>query len=246
MRLDNRVAVVTGGGSGIGAATARRFASEGAAVIVTDLNEETGARVIGEIRASGGRAEFLPLNTADDDAVRRVLREVATRHGRLDIMFCNAGIGGGGFEDPRDRWREVIAVNLSGVYSGCRYAMEIMSEGDGGSIVNTASMAGLVGGYGDAYSAAKAGVIGLTRQMALEGAPKGIRVNCICPGYIKTEMTRPAWEDEQLTERILRNVPVRRWAEPDEIAAAVAFLASADASYITGHALVIDGGYTAR
>jgi len=246
MRLDKRVAIVTGGGSGIGAATARRFAAEGAAVVVTDLNAETGGRVASAMRGSSGQAEFLPLNTSDDAGMRDLVRDVTARHGRLDIMFNNAGIGGGGFADRRDRWREVIAVNLSGVYSGCCYAMEAMSGGEGGSIVNTASMAGLVGGYGDAYSAAKAGVIGLTRQLALEGAPKGIRVNCVCPGYIKTGMTRSAWEDQQLSERILRNVPIRRWAEPEEIAAAVAFLASDDASYITGHALVIDGGYTAR
>lgn len=246
MKLVDRIAIVTGGGSGIGAATARRFAVEGAIVVVADIKTDSGEATAGEIVAAGGRAEFLPLDTADDAAVQRLIQEVAFRHGRLDIIFNNAGIGGGGFDDARERWREVIAVNLSGVYSGCRYALEVMREQGRGAIVNTASIAGLVGGYGDAYSAAKAGVIGLTRQLALEGAPRGVRVNCVCPGYIKTEMTRVAWRDEQVSERITRRIPAGRWAEPEEIAAAVAFLASDDASYVTGHALVVDGGFTVQ
>lgn len=246
MRLANLVAIVTGGGSGIGRATAERFAAEGARVVVTDINAETGTACAAGIGDSGGQAEFRALNTADDQAVRLLIADVAARYGHLDIVFNNAGIGGRGYRDKRERWRDVIAINLSGVYSGCRYALETMSQQGRGSIINTASTAGLVGGYGDAYSASKAGVIGLTRQMALEGARAGIRVNCVCPGYVQTELTRRAFEDPQLDARILPSIPLGRWAQPQEIAAVVAFLASDDASYITGHALVVDGGYTAR
>jgi NAD(P)-dependent dehydrogenase (short-subunit alcohol dehydrogenase family) len=245
MRLEGKVALITGGGSGIGRATALLFATEGARVMIADLNEETARRAVNEIEDKGGQAAFVRADTSSEDDIQAAIKATVNTFGRLDIMFNNAGIGGRDLEG-REQWDRVIAVNLSGVYYGCKYAAEEMLRTGGGSIINTASIAGLTGGYSAPYTAAKHGVVGLTREFALQYANQNIRVNCVCPGPIRTEMTRPMWEDEERRQDWPNRVPMGRWGEPEEIARAVLFLASEDASYVTGTHIIVDGGYTAR
>jgi NAD(P)-dependent dehydrogenase (short-subunit alcohol dehydrogenase family) len=243
--FEGRNVLITGAGSGIGRATAELFAREGAAVTIAERDEPAGAEVAEAIRAAGGTAESLVVDVADEEQVAGAVKHVATLRGRLDVMVNNAGIGGSR-EDPF-LWDPVINVNLNGVWYGCKHALQQMrSQGGGGAIVSIASIAGLTGGWGSAYTSSKHAVIGLTRNLALEAAPDGIRVNCVCPGYVRTAMTRLGWEDPEIMAMITPTVPLARMAEPREIAEAVAWLASDRASYVTGSALVVDGGFTAR
>ena len=242
MWLEGRHALVTGGGSGIGRATAMRLVREGATVTIAERNAETGAQVAAAIEDMGGSAEFVQVDVAQEQEVVEAIQSVVKRHGRLDVMVNNAGIGAGA-----EGWDTTISVNLSGVLYGCTHAIAQMREqGDGGAIVSVASIAGLVGGFGTAYVASKHGVIGLTRDLALATAADGIRINCVCPGYIRTALTQAMWEREQSDAHIADMVPAKRWGEPEEIANAVVWLASPEASYVTGTALVVDGGFTAR
>lgn len=238
MKLQGKAALVTGAGSGIGRAIAVLFASEGARVMVSDVRDDTGQETVQQIRASGGTARLLSADVSQEEQVQAAVRATIEAFGRLDIMVNNAGIAG-------PDWDRVIGVNLSGVYYGCKYAVEAMANG-GGVIVNIASIAGLVGGFGQTYVAAKHGVVGLTRQFALENAQNSIRVNCVCPGWILTGLTQTAWENEALRSDVMTRIPMRRWGQPEEVAKAALFLASDDSTYITGAHLVIDGGYTAR
>jgi NAD(P)-dependent dehydrogenase (short-subunit alcohol dehydrogenase family) len=246
MRLEGKVALITGGGSGIGRATALTFAAEGAKVMIADVNEETARRVVNEIEDKGEQAAFVRADTSSEADVQAAIQAAVSAFGRLDIMYNNAGIGGRDPDNGQERWDRTIAVNLSGVYYGCKYAAEEMLKTGGGSIINTASIAGLGGGYGPSYTAAKHGVVGLTREFALLHAANNIRVNCVCPGPIRTELTRATWEDEERRQEWPSRVPMGRWGEAEEIARAVLFLASDDASYITGTPLIVDGGFMAR
>jgi NAD(P)-dependent dehydrogenase (short-subunit alcohol dehydrogenase family) len=253
-KLENRVALITGAGSGIGRESALRMAEEGAAVMCADLNAEGAETTAGIIQNRGGSAGVLELDVSDEAQVKAALTTTERELGGLNVIFNNAGIGGGGFS-----WDQTIAVNLTGVYHGLFHGAPFLAERGGGVIINTASIAGLVGLAGPpsteelqlqpgagAYVAAKHGVSGLTKQYAITFGPLGVRVNAIAPGYIVTPMTEPAREMEGAVEYLESLHPVGRLGQPEEIAAAAAFLASDDASFITGVVLPVDGGYTAR
>ena len=233
-RLSGKVAIVTGAASGIGRASAALFVAEGAAVIAADVAAGDGI-----VAADAGREEDV-----------RGLVELAVReHGRLDVFFANAGISGGLasiFEQTAEDWHEILRVNLIGPFLAIRHAAPAMKEQGGGSIVCTASVAGLRSGAGGpAYSASKAGVISLVQTAAQQLSGSNVRVNAICPGLIETGMTQPIYErarERGKEDRLGRINPLRRGGQPSEIAAAALFLASDESSYVNGHALVVDGG----
>lgn len=252
-RFSGKVVVITGGGSGIGAATARAFALEGAKVIVADLNENAGQEVVNQILSQGGSATFIQTDVAQEDSVANLFAKAEEIKGKIDIVHANAGIyrTNSVADLPLEEWNLVIGVNLTGVMLTGKYAVRSMLETGGGTIINTASIAGLVGiAESPAYNAAKGGVVLLTRNMALDYAKQGIRVNAICPGYVETPLIQnhiqsfPEAEGKAMYEGLFALHPMGRLATPAEIAKAVLFLASDDASFITGHTLTIDGGYT--
>ena len=242
--------LITGAGSGIGKAMAVTFAREGAKVMASDINEESARAVAAQIEDAGGEARPLRLDTSSKQDVESAIGAVVDGWGRLDILVNNAGIGGLQYS-----WEQVVAVNQTGVFYGCQHAMrQMQTQGGGGAIVNLSSVLGLVGvfipalpdGFDYAYVAAKHAVIGLTKQFGLDGAPHGIRVNAICPGWIDTPMVAPLKAAEPMMEMLLRNTPMGRLGRPEEIAKAALFLASDDSSFMTGAHLVVDGGWTAR
>ncbi|HJU28632.1 MAG TPA: SDR family NAD(P)-dependent oxidoreductase [Candidatus Binataceae bacterium] len=249
-RLDNKVAVATADGSGIGAATARRFAKEGAAVVVADLSGTRAEKVASEINAGGGRAKWIKMDASDQEGVQATIRLALNSFGRLDIMFNNAGMAEVAPLDEitLESWNRVLAVTLTSAFLGIKYCVPVMRQQGGGAIVNTASISGTRGDYGMAsYNAAKAGVINLTRAAALENARHKIRVNCVCPGAINTRAPELMGRERADEFRRVQGAahPLGRMGEADEIASAVAFLASDEASFITGEAVVVDGGLTA-
>ena len=247
MRFQGRVAVVTGGASGIGAATARLFHREGASVMIADLNDEAGVELAAEL--GGGRAIYRHVDVSVEAEVQALMAETVSAFGRLDILFNNAGIGS--FADipdlPAEDWKRVIAIDLDSVFYGCKAAIPFMRAQGGGAIVNTASASGMAGDYGfAAYNAAKGGVINLTRAAAIDHAREGIRINAVCPGPVATPILGPAMQIPGVQETWNECVPLGRFAQPEEIAEAVAFLASDAASNIIGVALPVDGGLTAH
>lgn len=250
-RLDGKVAVITGAASGIGAATAERFCREGAAVVVADLNAAGGEAVVEACRAAGGRAAFARVDVCEEEQVRAAMARAETDFGRLDIVFNNAGLGGavGAIETLSvEDWDRTLAVLLRGVFLGIKHAVPRLRAAGGGSIISTASVAGLRGGAGPhPYSAAKAGVINLTRSVALELAKDHIRVNCICPGGIHTPLLSNRFPGgaEGLTPLLAMLQPIPRAGYPEDIAAMATFLASDESSFVTGTAMVVDGGFTA-
>ncbi|HUJ07766.1 MAG TPA: 3-oxoacyl-ACP reductase [Streptosporangiaceae bacterium] len=243
-RLQDRVAVVTGAGSGIGLASARRMASEGARIVAVDIDEAAGRAAAQE---TGGR--FMPADVASEDDVRRLFDEVAAEFGRIDIAFNNAGISPPDDDSILttgiDAWRRVQEVNLTSVYLCCKYVLPHMQRQGKGSIINTASFVAVLGAATSqiSYTASKGGVLALSRELGVQFAREGIRVNALCPGPVNTQLLRELFaKDPERAARRLVHVPVGRFAEPEEIAAAVAFLASDDASFITASQFLVDGG----
>ncbi|MEZ5337247.1 MAG: 3-oxoacyl-ACP reductase FabG [bacterium] len=241
--LNGLVALVTGGGTGIGAASARRLAAAGAEVVVNYLDSADAAgELVDAISASGGRARTLQFDVSDSAAVNAGFAELKQLCGRLDILVNNAGarLDGLALLMKDEQWRSALAVNLDGVFYCCRSAIAMMRKG-GGSIVNIASVAAFAGSAGQAnYSAAKGGVVSLTRSLALEYGPKAIRVNCVVPGLVDTGMTEDL--SAELRADFVSRIPLARFGSPEEVAACVLFLAGPDASYVSGACLHVNGG----
>ncbi len=242
--LEDKVAVVTGGGRSLGLAISRLLREAGAEVVVAEVADDTGNAAAEEVRGT-----FVRTDVTDPDSVRGMVASVLDQHGRIDVLVNNAGIAHGvPSEDATDEdWRKVMAVNLDGVFWCCREAGKAMLERGSGSIVNIASMSGMISNHPQpqaAYNASKAGVILLTRSLAGEWADRGVRVNAVSPGYIETNMTAGGMENEEMYKVWLETTPMGRVAKPEEIAPAVLYLASEASSFTTGTNLVVDGGYT--
>lgn len=248
-RLEGRVAVITGGASGMGRSTARRFLDEGARVVIADLNEETGKQTLEDFADASDRLRFVRTDVAEESDVQAMIQSAVDAFGRLDCVFNNAGLGGalGRITETRvEDWDFTFAVLARGVFLGIKHGARVLKQqGEGGSIINTASVAGLSGGAGPAaYSAAKAAVVNLSRAAALELAPDRIRVNTICPGGINTPLIHRG--NPELAEQ--RLATLQPWPEAgsgEHIAGAALFLASDDARFVTGEAISVDGGLTA-
>lgn len=242
MRLKDKVAVITGAGSGIGEATAIRFAKEGAKVVINDVNVEAANSVWEKIKGLGGEAIVLQADISNKDEVEGMMQKVVEHFGKLDVLVNNAGINRDAFAKKmtEEDWDLVIKINLKGTFICSQAAINTMGKQGSGRIINTSSI-GSLGNPGQAnYSASKSGVIGLTKTLALECARNGITVNCVAPGATKTPMTVKMPED--IFNMITHKIPLKRWAEPDEIANMHVFLASDEASYITGQVIFVDGG----
>jgi NAD(P)-dependent dehydrogenase (short-subunit alcohol dehydrogenase family) len=243
-RLAGKVAVITGGASGIGLATARRFAAEGAKVVIADMDPASGQRAADEV---GGN--FVQVNVADEEQVNKLFETVFKMHGSVDVAFNNAGIS-----PPDDdsiettempAWQKVQDVNLKSVYLCCRAALKYMTQQGSGSIINTASFVAVMGSATSqiSYTASKGGVLAMSRELGVQFARQGIRVNALCPGPVNTPLLQELFaKDPERAARRLIHIPMGRFADPDELAAAVAFLASDDSSFITGSTFLVDGG----
>lgn len=251
--IRDRAAIITGAGSGIGQATALRFASEGARLMVADVNEDALAETVRQIEAAGGTVISRIVNVADEQAVSDMVAATAETYGTVDILCNNAGITGGGYgpitDDDADVWRRVLDVNLLGAMYGSKHAGRLMANQGHGAIVNTASVAGIrAGAGGNAYSASKAAVINMTQTSACDLGQFGVRVNAVCPGLTETGMTKPVFDyarEHGKEQKLGARSELRRYGRPEELAAAILFLASDEASFITGQALAVDGGNTA-
>ena len=232
-----QVALITGGGSGIGRAIASEFAGEGAKLLIAELDEASGQAVADDI---GEAARFLRCDTSSEEDVQAAIAATIDAFDGFDIMVNNAGVA-------QKDWDTTLAVNLTGVYYGCKHAAERMAAHGGGSIINLASILGLVGiGGEDPYVAVKHGVVGLTRNFAIAYGGRGVRVNCINPGFIETPMTDSIREMDAINDQVMTQTPMGRYGTPEEVAKAALFLASDESSFVTGAPLIVDGGWTAR
>ena len=256
MRLKDRVALVTGAGSGIGRAVAVRFAREGAVVAASDISDSGVEETANMVNEAGGCAVALSGDVSVGEDAERMVNSTLAEFERLDILVNSAGISARNAlpegASPESVWDKVMDVNLKGTYLMCWYAVPEMEKSGGGSIINLASIMGLVGypvGIGDGfnpYPPSKGGVVQFTRTLAIDSARKNIRVNCLCPGFVATNFTKALTEDAEMNALLEELHPMGRLGEPEEIANAALYLASDDASYVTGVALAVDGGYTAR
>ncbi len=249
MRLEGKVAIISGGARGMGAVEARLFASEGAKVVIGDLLEAEGRQTEAQINESGGECLFLHLDVTSESNWRDVVAATVARFGKLDIIVNNAGIARGGTveEITSELWDTVMDINAKGVFLGTKAAIPEMRRNGGGSIINISSIWGIVASGGStAYPASKGAVRLLTKSTAIQYAGEGIRANSVHPGYITTPMTEAIGADTGRNQRVVSNTPLGRWGEPEEVAYGVLFLASDESSFMTGSELVIDGGWTAQ
>ena len=251
-RLEGKVALISGAATGIGAATARRFVAEGAHVAILDVNEADGRALARELDAGEGKARFFACDVSDLDASRQAVDEAVGQYGGLDIVFANAAAGtivvGGTVESIEpERWDLAFGVNTRGVYGLTRAALPHLRARGAGSIILTSSSSAFIGASGrptHAYAATKGAIISLARSMAVSYGPEGIRVNAIAPGLVRTRLTEDILSNPETRDAAIRGIPLRRYAMPDELAACALFLASDDASFVTGTVLVADGGQT--
>ena len=245
-RFDGRVAVVTGSGSGIGRATAQAFAGEGARVVVADIDPDAARQSVTGIEAEGGQAIAVHVDVGDEGSIRALVDSVVERYGRLDVLHNNAywaPLNRSVTETSLAEWERTIAVTLTGVFLGCKYAIPAMIDGGGGAIVNTASVAALAASprFG-AYVAAKGGVVALTRSVAFDYGASGIRCNAVAPGLVETRATEPVLADPERRAWLTSKILLGRPGQPADIASAVLYLASDESSFLTGQTIVVDGG----
>ncbi len=245
--LKNKVALVTGAGSGIGKAIARLYADQGAKVVINDIDKGSGLKVVNQIESAGGEAYFIEADASKDTEVERLFDQTVDKYGGLDIVCNNAGIGGeknltGDYSS--ESWNKVVDINLNGVFYGCKYALEHMSKNGGGVIVNMASIHGTVAAPNSAaYTATKHAVVGLTKNIGAEYGNQNIRCNAVGPAYIDTPLLESL--DDKMIEQLIEKHPMKRLGTPEEVAQLVLFLSCDKSSFMTGGYYLIDGGYTA-
>jgi len=250
-RLDGKVALITGAASGMGKVAAKLFASEGARVVVADVTDDAGQATSEEIEADGGQAAYVHADVSNPGEADAMVRMAVDRFGGLHILYNNAGIfpadDGSVTDTPDDTWDRVMAINLKGVFLGCKYGIPAMLRSGGGSIINVASFVALMGAATPqiAYTASKGGVLSMTREIAVEFARQGIRANALCPGPIETPLLKELMSDPARRERRLVHIPIGRLGQAEEVVNAALFLASDESSLITGSTFVVDGGITA-
>lgn len=250
MKLTDKVALITGGASGIGRETALLFSKEGAAVVVCDVNDEGGRETVQMIREAGGEAAFSHADVSQAADCEKMVREAEARFGKLNILFNNAGIMHNQDDDAmtteEEVWDLTMAINLKGVFLGCKYGIPALKRARGGSVINTASFVAILGAATPqiAYTASKGGVLAMTRELAIVHARENIRVNALCPGPLRTELLMKFLDTEQKRRRRLVHIPMGRFGEAKEMAQAALYLASDDASYVTGTSFMVDGGIT--
>ncbi|MBI3648695.1 MAG: glucose 1-dehydrogenase [Actinobacteria bacterium] len=251
MRLEGKVALITGGASGMGKVASELFAREGAKVVLTDVSDEAGEAVSKAIGAAGGAADFVHADVSRESDARGMVDFAVERFGKLDVLYNNAGImlDNDGSVDATDEsvWDRTLAINVKGVAFGCKYGVPAMIASGGGSIINVASFVAWLGAATSqtAYTASKGAVLAMTREIAVEYARKGIRCNALCPGPIETPLLMQLLSDEQKRRRRFVHIPMGRLGQAEELAKAALFLASDDSSYMTGASLIVDGGITA-
>lgn len=251
MRLENKVALITGAGSGIGREAALLFSSEGAAIVAVDVNDVSGKETVKMIETQEARAVYVHADVAQGSDCERMIAAAVKSFGKLNVLFNNAGIMDGHDDDAvkteEQVWERTLSVNLKGVFLGCKYGIPALRRAGGGSIINTASFVAFLGAATPqlAYTASKGGVLAMTRELAVIHAREKIRVNALCPGPLRTELLMKFLNTEEKKQRRLVHIPMGRFGEAQEIAKAALFLASEDSSYMTGAALMVDGGITA-